>query len=30
VGLRTAPGLPAAFPQVIVDFTIAGFGTFGN
>jgi LPS-assembly protein len=30
VGLRTAPGLPAAFPQVVVDFTVAGFGTFGN
>jgi LPS-assembly protein len=30
VGLRTYPGLPAAFPQVVVDFTVAGFGTFGN
>jgi LPS-assembly protein len=30
VGLRTAPGLPASFPQVVVDFTVAGFGTFGN
>jgi LPS-assembly protein len=30
VGLRTAPGLPATFPQVVVDFTIAGFGSFGN
>jgi LPS-assembly protein len=30
VGLRTPPGLPAAFPQVVVDFTVAGFGTFGN
>jgi LPS-assembly protein len=30
VGLRTAPGLPNSFPQVVVDFTVAGFGTFGN
>ena len=30
VGLRTYPGLPASFPQVVVDFTVAGFGTFGN
>jgi LPS-assembly protein len=30
VGFRTYPGLPPAFPQVVVDFTIAGFGTFGN
>lgn len=30
VGVRTAPGLPAAFPQVVIDFTVAGFGTFGN
>jgi LPS-assembly protein len=30
VGLRTAPGLPSTFPQVVVDFTIAGFGSFGN
>ncbi|MGO9063170.1 MAG: LPS-assembly protein LptD [Myxococcaceae bacterium] len=30
LGVRTAPGLPAAFPTLFVDFTIAGFGTFGN
>jgi len=30
VGVRTQPGLPAAFPQLFVDFTVAGFGTFGN
>ena len=30
VGVRTSPGLPAVFPQVFVDFTIAGFGTLGN
>lgn len=30
VGLRSPPGGLAGFPQVIVDFTVAGFGTFGN
>jgi LPS-assembly protein len=30
VGVRIPPGLPSGFPQVVVDFTVAGFGTFGN
>jgi LPS-assembly protein len=30
VGVRTPPGGLAGFPQIIIAFTIAGFGTFGN
>ncbi|HXX31692.1 MAG TPA: LPS assembly protein LptD [Myxococcaceae bacterium] len=30
VGLRSPPGGLQGFPQIIVDLTVAGFGTFGN
>jgi LPS-assembly protein len=30
VGIRTPPGGLNGFPTVLVDFTVAGFGTFGN
>jgi LPS-assembly protein len=30
VGIRTPPGGLNGFPTILVDFTVAGFGTFGN